>query len=233
MGTPCNNNSRFAGELSSEKSLLHQSALWNVCKKIVKLVPKISFGVSLLWLVAGIVLSYVPAYESYTYENGTIIVHSWQNWFAHTTDLLLFLVPCGVVVVTVLCIFSRIKWKEKIAINLIISWLVGFACLFMIVFADAAAVGAVRREDFGPECYAFTDGQHTIVIKETSFLFSGAGTIYQIKGDNTAVVIGTFGTDDGLRNRGVYQIIWSEDGAEITYLFDHNVTRTETVSFEP
>lgn len=205
----------------------------NISKKIVKLVPKISFGVSLLWLVAGIVLSYAPAYESYTYENGTIIVHSWQNWFALVTDLLLFLVPCGVVVVTVLWIFSKVKWKEAIAIDLVISWLVGIACLFMIVFADAAAVGAVRREDLSPECYTFTDGQHTMVIEEASLLFSGTGTIYQVKDDNTAVVIGTFGTDDGLRNQGVYQIIWFEDGAKITYLFDHNVTRTETVNFEP
>ncbi len=202
-------------------------------EKIVKLVPKISFGVSLLLLVAGILLSHVPAYESYTYENGTIIVHSWQNWFACAAGLLLYLVPCGVAVVTVLCVFSKIKWKEKIAVNLMICWLVGFASLFMIVFGDAAAVGAVRREDLDPQCYTFTDGQHTIVIEETSFLFSGTGTIYQVKGDNTAVVIGTFGTDDGLRNQGVYQIIWSEDGAEITYLFNHNVTRTETVKFEP
>lgn len=203
----------------------------DTCKKMIRLVPKLSFGGALLLLVSGILLSDVPANESYTYENGVIVVHSWEVWFSRIADLLLLLVLCGVAVVTVLCIISKIKWKEAVAVRLLVSWVVGVACLFMIVFGDAAAVGMARREDFGPKCYTFTDGRHTMVIEETSYLFSVNGTVYQVQDDNTAVVIGTFGTK--LRNRGAYQIEWFENGAQITYLFAHDGTRTETVHFEP
>lgn len=203
----------------------------DTCKKMIRLVPKLSFGGALLLLVSGILLSDVPANESYTYENGVIVVHSWEVWFSRIADLLLLLVLCGVAVVTVLCIISKIKWKEAVAVRLLVSWVVGVACLFMIVFGDAAAVGMARREDFDPKCYTFTDGRHTMVIEETSYLFSVNGTVYQVQDDNTAVVIGTFGTK--LRNRGAYQIEWFENGAQITYLFAHDGTRTETVHFEP
>lgn len=205
----------------------------NTCKKIIKFVPIISFGLSLLLLVAGILLSQVPAHESYTYENGVIIVHSLKDRLVFATGRLSFLVLCGVlfgaVVVSVLCVFAEVKWKEKTATKLMISLLVGVVCLFMIAFGNFAVV----KEDYDPQCYTFTDGQHTIVIEETSYLLGGWGTVYQVKDDNTAVVIGTFSTDDGLRNRGVYKIIWSEDSAEITYLFNDNATETETVMFEP
>lgn len=203
----------------------------DTCKKMIRLVPILSFGGALLLLVSGILLSDVPANESYTYENGVIVVHSWEVWFSRITDLLLFLVLCGVAVVTVLCIISKIKWKEAVAVRLLVSWLVGVVCLFMIVFGNAAAVGMARREDFDPKCYTFTDGRHTMVIEETSYLFSVNGTVYQVQDDNTAVVIGAFGTK--LRNLGVYRIEWFEDGAQITYLFAHDGTRTETVHFEP
>lgn len=206
----------------------------DTCKKMIRLVPKLSFGGALLLLVSGILLSSVPANESYTYENGVIVVHSWEVWFSRIADLLLLLVLCGVAVVTVLYIVSKIKWKEAVAVRLLVSWVVGVACLFMIVFGDAAAVGMARREDFDPQCYTFTNGQHTLVIEEESFLLGGWGTIYQVRNDNTAVVIGRFSTDDGLRNKGVYQIKWFEDSAEITYReFFSGATNTETVHFEP
>lgn len=205
----------------------------DTCKKMIRLVPILSFGGALLLLVSGVLLSNVPANESYTYENGVIVVHSWEVWFSRITDLLLFLVLCGVAVVTVLCIVSKIKWKEAVTVRLLVSWLVGVVCLFMIVFGDAAAVGMARREDLDPKCYTFTNEQHTLVIEEESFLLGGWGTIYQVKSDNTAVVIGRFSTGDGLRNKGVYQIKWFENGAQITYLFAHDGTRTETVHFEP
>lgn len=203
----------------------------------MKLVPMISFALSLLLLVAGILLSQTPAHESYTYENGVIIVHSLKDQLVFATNRLSFLVLsgvlCGVAVVTVLYVFAEVKWKEKIATQLMISWLVGVLCLFMIAFGNFAAVGLASREDYDPQCYTFTDGQHTIVIEETSYLLGGWGTVYQVKDDNTAVVIGEFSTDDGLRNRGAYKIIWSEDGAEITYLFNDNATETKTVKFDP
>lgn len=206
----------------------------DTCKKMIRLVPILSFGGALLLLVSGILLSDVPANESYTYENGVIVVHSWEVWFSRIADLLLFLVLCGVAVVTVLCVVSKIKWKETVAVRLLISWLVGFVCLLMIVFSQEMIFGLFGSPDgYDPECYTFTNGQHTLVIKEESFLLGGWGTIYQVRNDNTAVVIGRFSTDDGLRNKGVYRIEWFENGAQITYLFAHDGTRTETVHFEP
>lgn len=207
----------------------------DTCKKMIRLVPIFSFGGALLLLVSGILLSNVPANEFYTYENGVIVVHSWQNWFWFSTEILLFLVLCGVAVVTVLCIVSKIKWKEAVAVRLLISWVVGVVCLFMIVFSQEMIFGLFGSPDgYDPECYTFTNGQHTLVIEEESFLLGGRGTIYQVKNDNTAVVVGRFYTDDGLRNKGVYQIKWFEDSAEITYQeFFSGATNTETVHFEP
>lgn len=204
----------------------------NMGKKAGKIFSGISFGLSLLLLLSAIFLSNVPAHESYTYENGVIVVHSWQNCFRIATELILYFVLSAVVASTVICVVSKIRWKEKIAKTMLCSWLVGLVCLYMISFSDSAVFGLFGN-DFDPEWYEFSDGQRTIVIEEESFLLGGWGTIYPIKENGTAVVIGSFSTDDGLRNKGTYEIKWFEDGAEITYLFDPGGPRTETVYFEP
>lgn len=207
----------------------------NTYQKMIKLIPRISFVVSLLLLIAGMGLSYLPTHETYTYKNGVFVTHSWENWFYIAEKLVLYSVLTAAVIMTVTCIVSRLKWREKIVITLVRTWLIAIVCVFMVVFSDAAVFGLFGKDASAPQYYEFTDGTHTIVIEEESILLAGWGTIYQVKDDRTAVVIGTIHTDDGIRNEGNYQIEWFEDGADITYhtFFTHDSTDTETVKFEP
>jgi len=102
----------------------------------------------------------------------------------------------------------------------------------MCGFSDIAINGLWQKSDYFPVCYEFTDGQHTIVIEEESFLLYGGGTVYQIKDNNNAVIIGNISTDDGGRNHGRYDIKWLNDGCEITYDYDDNRKATEKVEFK-
>jgi hypothetical protein len=96
-------------------------------------------------------------------------------------------------------------------------------------------VGAVLVEsssDTDPKCFEFSDGEHTVVIEEESWLLGGWGNIYQVNDDGSAQRLSRFSTDDGFRNEGNYDINWHDDSADITYDNGNGGRETVTVKFE-
>ena len=62
----------------------------------------------------------------------------------------------------------------------------------------------------------------------------GEGYIFQIQDDNSAILLEHFTTDDGGRNNGMYDVIWFNDHAEITYhtFVTENDKKTVVVNFK-
>ncbi|MDE5557529.1 MAG: hypothetical protein K2J32_07520 [Ruminococcus sp.] len=203
----------------------------NITKKL-KLIPVVSLCVFFLICIVSYFIQDIPEKTSYVYQNHEIIVHSWHDSFELFIGLIFLLVLIASLVSTVMLIIVKIKSGEKIAGKIFLTWGSVVLCYVIFGFSDIMLNGLWQKSDYFPECYEFTDGQHTIVIEEESFLLYGGGTIYQIDSNNNAFVIGNISTDDGGRNHGRYDIEWSDNGCEITYDYDNNRKATEKVKFK-
>lgn len=201
--------------------------------KKLKLIPVVSLCVFFLICIVTCFIQDIPEKISLVYRNHEIIIeHSWHDSFELFIGLIFLLVLIASLVSTVIFIIVKIKSGEKIARKIFLTWGSVFLCYVMFGFSDIMLNGLWQKSDYFPECYEFTDGQHTIVIEEESFLLYGGGTIYQIDSNNNAFVIGNISTDDGGRNHGRYDIEWSENGCKITYDYDNNRKTTEKVKFK-
>ncbi len=173
-------------------------------QKLVKMIPVVSLCLFfLICIVAHFVLA-IPEKTSYVYQNHEIIAHSWHDSFEMFIGIIFLLVLIASFVSTVILIVSKIKSGEKIARKIFLTWCSVFLCYLMWGFSDIILNGLWQKSDYFPECYEFSDGQHKIVIEEESFMLYGGGTVYQIKDNNNAVIIGHISTDDGGRNHGRY-----------------------------
>lgn len=201
--------------------------------KIIRKTQIISIIVSLVVLAVSFGLSYVPAPVTLEYVNNEIVSHSWHNFYESIVATILFVQLVLSFALIIANIVNKIRNKVKICGSVSFTvFLVIFSYVtsgFSLLFVE----GFWSDSDYNPQCYMFTDNNHTIVIEERSFLLYGGGTIYQIHDDNAASVIGSISTDDGGRNHGRYDIEWSESGAEITYdYYDTEHSRqTEKVYF--
>lgn len=201
--------------------------------KKLKLVPVLSVGVSLLTCIVSYFAGKIPPKTSYVYRNNEIVTQSWRDNFETFIGFVFLLVLLVAFVTTVILIIEKIKSKRKIAKDIFRTW--GCVILCYVIFGfSSLMVTTDDLYDYYPVCYEFTDGQHTIVIEEESFMLYGGGTIYRIDDDNNAFVIGHISTDDGGRNNGNYDIKWSDDGCEITYDYcnGEHTKKTEKVKFE-
>lgn len=181
-------------------------------KRVLKIIPLIEISISIIFLVVSFLIKDIPVNKSYFYKNGKIVTSSWYDIFGDfTAYLLVFLF----IIALFIGIFRRIKFKDKVKIG--ITLVCTIFCFFVIAFGDILVTGIWTDEDYSRSYYKFTDGHHTIVIEEESFLLYGGGTIYQIQDDNKAIVLNTFSTDDGGRNNGKYEIDWHDDYVEVTY----------------
>lgn len=202
----------------------------------VKLIPVIALVISLVFLTVAFLVKDVAVTEFYTYsyKEGKITVHSWHDYFNVVSDIIFTLVILLLLAQNVICIAMKIRTGERIAKKVLISCLTAAACAVIILLGDIMVNGLYTKDDYNPEYYEFTDGNHTIVIEEKSFLLYGGGTVYQIKSNEEAVVIGKIGTDDGGRNNGAYEIEWFDDRVEITYntFASEGDKATEVAEFE-
>lgn len=203
-------------------------------KKIIKTIQIISLIISLVVLAVSHRLSSIPAPATLEYMNNEIVSHSWHDFY-ETILIIILLVQFVLLSALIIAdIVNKIRNKVKICGS------VSFT-VFLVVFSYfTSGLSLMFIEDFwtdsdyNPQCYMFTDNNHTIVIEERSFLLYGGGTVYQIDDDNKAKVIGSISTDDGGRNYGRYDIKWFQDCAEITYDFcdtEHS-RQTEKVYFK-
>lgn len=190
----------------------------NKAEKTINLCFLIEIGLSIILLIVSWFLKDTPKNRTYTYENGQILVHSWQNVYRFIVALLFFTLTTLVIISIIVFLIKKIKHHETTKINPLIASLSKFLlCTLFIGFSYILVIGAWTREGYDSRCYEFSDGKHMILIEEKSFLLSGSVTVYQIKDHNKAIVIHRFNTDDGHRNNGEYELVWHDDSVEITY----------------
>lgn len=201
--------------------------------KIIRRVQFVLFILSFVLLAVSNRISGLPAPVTLEYVNNEIVSHSWHDFYESIVVIILLVQLALYFALIIANIVNKIRNKVKICGS--VSFTV-FLVVFSYVTSGLSLVfveGFWSDSDYNPQCYMFTDNNHTIVIEERSFLLYGGGTIYQIHDDNTASVIGSISTDDGGRNHGIYDIKWSDDCAEITYSFcdtEHS-RQTEKVYF--
>lgn len=168
---------------------------------------------------------------TYSYNNGIINEHSSYGKF----DVLFFIMFTMSVLLVLASIpldsAAPIKSISK-ARNIIVSVILAFATA---VIGMALIISNYQGDlsDHDPKYYRYDspDKKHSIVIRERSYMFSGYGDIYQVK-NQKAEKIGSFTTENGLRNEGKYKFEWSKEQVKVTYLYSNEQHRTETVIFK-
>lgn len=186
-------------------------------KKAIKFIPLIELGLAAITLIVAFFIKDIPAEYSFVYKNGRIIKNSWHNSFEDFAAVLSLIIIALSAILIIIRIAAKIKSKEDISPKISLTLISAVVCAIMIGFSDLMVCGFWTEEDYDPQYYKFTDGRHTIVIVESSFLLYGGGTVYQIMDNNDAVILYEFSTDDGGRNNGKYTIKWHDDYVELTY----------------
>lgn len=186
-------------------------------RRALRIIPLTELVLTSVLLIVSFFIKDIPEKKTYFYRNGRIVTDSWHNTFSSLTCELVFIIIILTAVYIFICIAVKIKYKEDISGKIPLALLITAVCAVMLFFCDIMVCGLWTNEDYEPECYKFSDGQHTIVIEEKSFLLNGRGTVYQIMDNDKSVVIHQFTTDDGGRNNGNYSIKWHDDHIELTY----------------
>ena len=200
-----------------------------ILPKFIKIEPLIALGLSALLLIFAYVLKSTPETLTYTFRNGVIQKHSDHDFFQVIAGLTILLVVLLCFAGSIGCIAVWLRHKQKTAGKAALMWLTTIVCLVLILVASAVAGGQTDDKSYHPEYYPFSNGQHSIVIEEKSFLLGGFGTVYQVKKNGEAHVIGSFQTDDGGRNNGDYTIQWSDAYADITFHTFTDSGKTDTI----
>ncbi len=172
---------------------------------------------ALIFLCVSFVLQFIPVHETYYYIQGRIVTRSWHDGYHVIVTIIVIAAFLLMFSSLVICVMWKVKYGKKIAKRILLILAVSILCVGMFGLGNVMVVGVWGEEDYEPAYYEYTHGQRTIVVKETSFLLYGGGTIYQIDDDKKAFEIGSFQTDDGGRNHGNYTINWQDEYADITY----------------
>ena len=198
------------------------------------IVPAVSAAAALITLIVSLATARMKTECTYTYEQGQIISHSWKNIFEAVVFVLLAAILIFSAVNFAVLIASKVADRKKIGARMTFTIIAALFSAVILLFCDILVVGFWRDTDYDPECFEFTDGRHTIIIEERSWLLSGSTRIFQLTDGNNAVFLDSFSTDDGMRNLGYYEIKWADDSAEITYdtFIGENSKETVTLQFE-
>ena len=187
--------------------------------KALKWFPLVALSAGLFLLLTAFLLRNVPEELRYTYENGEIVYHSWR-YSCEPLFLPSFIVLAILLLASALTwiVAGRKRWETGVKSGLAaigtLATLV--ACAFLWIFSYMGVVGWTK-DDYFPAYYEFSDQAHTIVIEESSWGLGCFGQVFQIKDDREAVLIMEFGTDDGFRNGGNYQLEWYDDHVDMTF----------------
>lgn len=193
--------------------------------KYLKKLPFIKLITAIVFLIVTCIIKDIPAESTFKYINHKIVSHSWHNTYDNIIAAVFLIYLVSFIILIIYRIIRKIKNQT---LQIIVCEIFSLAALFI------SSCTISYEYDYNPQYFEFTDGQHIIVIEEESYLLYGGGTVFQIKNDNQAVMLGKFTTDDGGRNNGKYDIRWYDKYAEITYnYFDtKNSKRTIKVEFE-
>ncbi len=186
-----------------------------------RIIHVIFLVLSLILLILSFKLSSKPENIEYYYRNGKIISHSWHNTFYAVSAIFSVVVIASALIYNVSSVIYNVRNKANKLTGRFAIWLMSIVTILLIA-ASAFVLdprGSDAVADHSPKCFEFSDGSHTLVIEEKSYLLWGGGTVYQLGSDNKAEIIGNFNTDDGFRNNGAYDIEWFPDHAEIMYKY--------------
>lgn len=202
-------------------------------RRALRIIPAAQLVSAALMLIISFFIRDIPVKVSHFYKNGRIVTDSWHETFSTIVAALMFIIIILTAVFIFICISAKVKHKEDISGKIPLAVLIAAVCAVMLFFSDIMVCGLWGNDDYEPEYYEFSNGQHTIVIEEKSFLLHGGGTVYQIMDNDKAVAIHQFTTDDGGRNKGNYDIKWYGDHAELTYstFSSGDSKRTEKIRF--
>ena len=202
-------------------------------RRALRIIPAVQLVSAAVLLIISFFIRDIPVKVSHFYKNGRIVTDSWHETFSTIVAALMFIIIILTAVYIIICISAKVKHKEDISGKIPLAVLIAAVCAVMLFFSDIMVCGLWGNDDYEPEYYEFSNGQHTIVIEEKSFLLHGGGTVYQIMDNDEAVVIHQFTTDDGGRNKGNYDIKWYGDHAALTYstFSSGDSKRTEKIRF--
>lgn len=204
--------------------------------RIFRIIHVIFLVLSLILLILSFKLSSKPENIECYYRNGEIISHSWHNTFYAVSAIFSVVVIASALIYNVISVINNVRHKEDKLTGRFVLWLMSIATILIIAASTFVLEprGSDAVVDRSPKCFEFSDGSHTLVIEEKSYLLSGSGTVYQIVSGNKAEIIGRFNTDDGFRNNGEYDIEWFSDHAEIMYKYgsDDEVPKKLKVTFK-
>ncbi len=184
-------------------------------RRALRIIPAAQLISAAVLLIVSFFIRDIPVKVSHFYKNGRIVTDSWHETFSTIVAVLNLIIIILTTLFIILCIIAKVRFKEDIVGKIPLILFITAVCTVMLFISDIIACGT--NNDYEPEFYEFSDGQHTIVIEEKSFLLNGGGTVYQIMDNDKAVAIHNFTTDDGGRNKGNYTIKWYGDHAEMTY----------------
>ena len=206
----------------------------NKSKKMMLFSLVVMLGFSFVSLIVAFSIKNIPENISYVYVNKKVEERSWHDSYERVNDIIGLFELCVVVISTIVFIIEKVKNNEKIIRKQMLLWFVFGISTSALLCSNIVATGLSDEMDYRPKYYAFSDNQHTLVLEERSFLLYGGGYIFQIQDDNSAVLLDCFTTDDGGRNNGMYDIVWHQNYAEITYrtFTTENDKKTIVVNFK-
>ena len=123
-------------------------------------------------------------------------------------------------VVIFLVVLLAVAWIEtfpqhKVAVIIVLVLILG--AMLLVAFAQY-----VFRADCDYFTFVSPDGQHTVIVKEESFLFASWGTFYQQTSWCTMEQIGRYNLDEVYPN-GSFTFTWGEDGCEVSFCGEKQV----------
>ena len=211
-----------------------ENSMKNKSKKMMLFSLIIMLSFSLLSLIVAFSIKNIPENISYRYVNQRIEKRSWHDSYEIINDIICLFELCITMITTIVFIIAKVKTHEKIMKKTISLWVVLVISTIALLLSNTVVTGLSDENDYSPKYYEFSDNQHTLVFEERSFLLYGEGYIFQIQDDNSAILLERFTTDDGGRNNGMYDVIWFNDHAEITYhtFVTENDKKTVVVNFK-
>ena len=105
--------------------------------------------------------------------------------------------------------------RSKVAVVIVLILVIG--AMLLVAF-----VQYVFRADCDYYTFVSPDGQHTVIVREESFLFASWGTFYQQTSWCTMEQIGEYWLDEIYPN-GNFVFTWGEDGCEVSFCGEKQV----------
>ncbi len=141
-----------------------------------------------------------------------------------TYNILDFLNIAFTVALTLAIIVLLFQNVKKIVIPIIISSVM----VLVVSFYTYLSLNLFFEPESKYYEFVSDDKEHTIIIRESSWLLSGGGTIYQKTSPYTLTPLGGYTTDDGLRpiRQNQYYFDWYDGWFEFHYNYNDEIYKS-------